>query len=217
MKSDDEIKKDVEDELRWDPDIDSTDIAVAVKDGVVTLTGFVPSYAMKFQAEADAKRIAGVVAVANDIEVRVPALDQRPDPEIARDAVQALRNQLPYSSQNLKVMVHDGWITLEGEVEWNYQRERADDAVRWIKGVKGVVNSIQVKPKATPTDIKKKIEEAFQRHAELDAKQIQVETHDGEVVLKGTVHSWAEREEAERAAWAAPGVRKVVDQISISP
>jgi osmotically-inducible protein OsmY len=217
MKSDDEIKKDVEDELRWDPDIDSTDIAVAVKDGVVTLTGFVPSYAMKFQAEADAKRIAGVVAVANDIEVRVPALDQRPDPEIARDAVQALRNQLPYSSQNLKVMVHDGWITLEGEVEWNYQRERADDAVRWIKGVKGVVNSIQVKPKVTPTDIKKKIEEAFQRHAELDAKKIQVETHDGEVVLKGTVHSWAEREEAERAAWAAPGVKKVVDQISISP
>jgi osmotically-inducible protein OsmY len=217
MKTDDEIKRDVEEELRWDPDIDATDIAVAVKDGVVTLTGFVPSYSQKFQAEMDAKRVAGVVAVANDIEVRVPALDQRPDPEIARDAVQALRNQLPYSSQNIKVVVHDGWITLEGEVEWNYQRERAEDAVRWVKGVKGVVNSIQVKPKVTPTDIKKKIEEAFMRHAEIDADQIEVETRDGEVVLKGTVHSWFEREEAERAAWSAPGVKKVEDHITIRP
>jgi osmotically-inducible protein OsmY len=217
MKTDDEIKKDVEEELRWDPDIDATDIAVAVKDGVVTLTGFVPSYSQKFQAELDAKRVAGVVAVANDIEVRVPALDQRPDPEIARDAVQALKNQLPYSSQNIKIVVHDGWITLEGEVEWNYQRERAEDAVRWVKGVKGVVNSIQVKPKVTPTDIKKKIEEAFKRHAEIDADQIRVETRDGEVILKGTVHSWFEREEAERAAWSAPGVKKVEDHITIRP
>jgi osmotically-inducible protein OsmY len=217
VKTDDEIKKDVEDELRWDPDIDSTDIAVAVKDGVVTLTGFVPSYSQKFQAENAAKRVAGVVGVANDIEVRVPALDQRPDPEIARDAVEALRNQLPFSSQNIKVVVRDGWITLEGEAEWNYQRERAEDAVRWIKGVKGVVNSIQLKPKVTPTEIKRKIEDAFKRHAELDANSIQVETRDGEVVLKGTVHSWYEREEAERAAWAAPGVKKVEDQITIRP
>jgi osmotically-inducible protein OsmY len=217
MKSDDEIKKDVEDELRWDPDIDSTDIAVAVKNGVVTLTGFVPSYAQKFQAESDVKRVAGVVGVANDIEVRVPAFDQRPDPEIARDAVDALKNKLPFSSQNIKVMVHDGWITLEGDVEWNYQRERAEDAVRWIKGVKGVVNSISVKPKVTPIEIKHKIEEAFKRSAEVDADQIQVETHDGEVVLKGTVHSWFEREEAERAAWSAPGVKKVEDRITIRP
>jgi osmotically-inducible protein OsmY len=217
MKTDDEIKRDVEEELRWDPDIDATNVAVAVKDGVVTLTGFVPSYAMKFQAENDAKRVAGVVAVANDIEVRVPALDQRPDPEIAHDAVQALKNQLPYSSQNIKIIVHDGWITLEGEVEWNYQRDRAEDAVRWVKGVKGVVNAIQVKPKVTPTDIKKKIEEAFKRHAEIDANQIQVETRDGEVILKGTVHSWFEREEAERAAWSAPGVKKVEDHITIRP
>jgi osmotically-inducible protein OsmY len=217
MKSDDEIKKDVEDELRWDPDIDATDIAVSVKNGVVTLAGFVPSYAQKFQAESDVKRVAGVVGVANDIEVRVPAFDQRPDPEIARDAVDALKNKLPFSSQNIKVVVHDGWITLEGEAEWNYQRERAEDAVRWIKGVKGVVNSIDVKPKVTPTEIKRKIEEAFKRSAEVDANQIQVETHDGEVVLKGTVHSWFEREEAERAAWSAPGVRKVEDRITIRP
>jgi osmotically-inducible protein OsmY len=217
MKTDDDIKRDVEEELRWDPDIDSTYIAVAVKDGIVTLTGYVPSYAQKFQAETDAKRVAGVMGVANDIEVRVPALDERPDPEIVRDAVNALKNQLPFSSQNLKVVAHDGWITLEGEAEWNYQRERAEEAVRWVKGVKGVINSIQVKPKVTPVDIKKKIEEAFKRNAEIDANQIEVETHDGEVVLKGTVHSWFEREEAERAAWSAPGVKKVEDQITIRP
>jgi osmotically-inducible protein OsmY len=217
MKSDDEIKKDVEAELRWNPDIDTTDIAVSVKDGVVTLTGFVPSYTQKFEAERAAKRVAGVLAVANDLEVRVPALDQRPDPDIARDAVNVLKAQLPYSSQNIKIVVHDGWITLEGEAEWNYQKEKAEEAVRSIKGVKGIINSIQVKPKATPVDIKKKIEEALKRSAELDAQRIQVETHDGEVILKGTVHSWFEREEAERAAWAAPGVKKVVDQITIAP
>jgi osmotically-inducible protein OsmY len=217
MKTDDDIKRDVEEELRWDPDIDSTYVAVVVKDGIVALTGYIPSYAQKFQAEMDAKRVAGVLGVANDIEVRVPALDQKPDPEIARDAVNALTKQLPFSSQNLKVVVHDGWVTLEGEAEWNYQRERAEEAVRWVKGVKGVVNSIQVKPKVTPVDIKKKIEEAFKRNAEIDANQIDVETHDGEVVLKGTVHSWFEREEAERAAWSAPGVKKVEDHITIRP
>lgn len=217
MKSDEEIRKDVEDELRWDPDIDITDVAIGVKDGVVSLNGFVPSYAMKSASEAAVKRVGGVVAVANDIEVRVPAIDQRPDPDIARDAVQTLRAQLPYSSQHIRVIVQDGWITLEGEVEWNYQRERAEDAVRWTKGVKGAVNAIQVKPRVAPTDIKKKIEEAFRRHAELDADQIEVEAHDDEVILRGTVHSWSEREEAERAAWAAPGVKRVVDQLAIRP
>lgn len=217
MKSDEEIRKDVEDELRWDPDIDITDVAIGVKDGVVSLNGFVPSYAMKSASEAAVKRVGGVVAVANDIEVRVPAIDQRPDPDIARDAVQTLRAQLPYSSQHIRVIVQDGWITLEGEVEWNYQRERAEDAVRWTKGVKGAVNAIQVKPRVAPTDIKKKIEEAFRRHAELDADQIEVEAHDDEVILRGTVHSWSEREEAERAAWAAPGVKRVLDQLAIRP
>jgi osmotically-inducible protein OsmY len=217
MKTDDEIKRDVEEELRWDPEIDSTNIAVAVKDGVVTLTGFVPSYIQKFQAEQDAKRVAGVVAVANDIEVRVPALDQRPDPDIARDAVQALKDRLPFSSRNIKVIVRDGWITLEGDVEWNFQRERAEDAVRRVKGVKGVINSIQVKPKITPVEIKKKIEDALKRRAELDAGRIQVETHDGEVVLKGTVSTWIERDEAERAAWSAPGITKVENKLVVKP
>ena len=217
MKSDSEIKKDVEAELQWDPDVDATDIAVTVKNGVVTLAGYASSYSQKFQAERDVKRVAGVVGVANDIEVRIPALDQRPDPEIARDAVNALSTQLPFSSKNMKVTVDNGWITLEGEAEWYFQRERAEEAVRFVKGAKGVTNMIEVKPKVAPSEIKRKIEEAFKRSAEVDANNIQVETTDGQVTLKGTVHSWFEREEAERAAWAAPGVRKVEDRITVRP
>lgn len=217
MRSDNEIKRDVEDELKWNPDIVSTDVAVAVKNGVVTLTGFMPSYMQKYEAEKAAKRVAGVVGVANDIEVRLPSVDERPDPEIARDAVTELKKRLPVSWERIKPIVKDGWVMLEGEVEWNYQRQTAEDAVRSIKGVKGVTNSILLKPQAKPTDIKKKIEEAFRRNAEIDASRIQVEAHDGTVVLKGNVRSWAEREEAERAAWAAPGVIKVDDRISVVP
>jgi osmotically-inducible protein OsmY len=217
MRSDSDIKRDVEMELRWDPDISEADLAVAVKDNVVTLTGFVRSYAQKWQAERDVKRVAGVVAVANDIEVRLPAIDQRPDPEIARDAVSALKTQLPYSADRIKVIVGNGWITLEGELEWNYQKERAEEAVRHIKGVKGVMNMIMLNPRLSPTEIKRKIEEAFKRSAEIDANRITVETNGSEVILKGSVRSWAEREEAEREAWRAPGVTKVIDRIEIRP
>lgn len=217
MKTDDEIKRDVEAELRWDPDIDPSNIAVNVKSGVVTLTGFIPSYLQKFEAEKDVKRVQGVVGVANDLEVRLPSVDQRPDPDIARDAVEALKTQLPYSYQNFKVVVRDGWVTLEGDAEWNYQKEKAEMAARGVKGVKGVINSIKIAPKVPAQEVKRKIEEAFLRSAELDAKRIEVEASDGEVVLKGTVHSWFEREQAERAAWQAPGVRKVEDRIVIQP
>lgn len=216
MRSDNEIKRDVEDELRWDPMLDATDIAVAAKNGVVTLTGFVRSYGDKFEAETAAKRVRGVLGVANDIEVRLPEIDKKPDPEIARDAVAALKSELPVSWERIKVIVKDGVVTLEGEVEWNYQRDRAERAVRWLKGVKSVSNLIKLKPQTSPSEIKRKIEEAFRRSAEIDASHITVETNGSEVILRGTVRSWAERREAERAGWAAPGVTKVDNRITIS-
>lgn len=219
MRPDNDIKRDVEDELRWEPNVDPTDIAVAVKNGVVTLTGFVRSYAEKFTAERAVKRVAEVVGVANDLEVRLPQTDERPDPEIAREVVANLKIWLPSSWEHIKAVVKNGWMTLEGEVEWNYQRDYAERAVRWIKGVKGVSNLIRLQPRVEPkpVEIKQKIEEAFRRSALVDANRITVETHGGDVVLRGTVRSWAEREEAERAAWLAPGVTRVDNRIAVSP
>ena len=215
MRSDSEIRQNVETELRWDPDIKSDDIAVAVDGGVVTLTGFVRSYSQRREAEIDAKRVAGVVAVANDIHVRLPIIHQRPDPEIARNVASALKAQLQYSWDGIQVVVKSGWVTLEGQVEWNYERERAEDAVRRIRGVKGITNSIQVRPRATPLEVKHRIEEAFSRNAQIDAGKIIVEAHSGHLILHGSVRSRAERHEAERVAWEAPGVTSVDNRITI--
>jgi osmotically-inducible protein OsmY len=217
MRLDSEIERDVKDELQWDPDLDATDIAITVKGGVVSLTGYVRSYIDKYEAEAAAKRVAGVVGVANDLEVRVPSMDARPDPDIARDAVTAIKAQLPLSWENIKVVVKSGWVTLEGSVEWQYQKNTAETAVRRIKGVRGVINSITLRPRVKPEDIKKKIEDAFRRNAEVDANRIQVEGNGSEITLKGTVRSWIEREEAERVAWSAPGVTRVQDRIVVAP
>jgi osmotically-inducible protein OsmY len=217
MKSDSEIERDVREELNWDPDLNADDIAVSVKNGVVTLAGFTHSYADRLEAEAAAKRVAGVHAVANDIEVRLPAINQRPDPDIAKDAVAALKSELPISHDKIKVIAKDGWITLEGAVEWQYQKTTAETAVRKVKGVKGVTNVITLKPKVEPAEIKRKIQEAFRRNAEVDADRVTVEANGSEVTLKGTVRSWTEREEAERVAWSAPGITKVDDRIVVSP
>jgi osmotically-inducible protein OsmY len=181
------------------------------------LTGFVKSYTDKYEAEAAAKRVAGVVGIANDLEVRMPSVDERPDPDIARDAVAAIKSQLPIFSEQIKVIVNNGWVTLEGHVEWQYQKNTAESAVRRLKGVHGVINNIALKPRLEPTNIKQKIQSAIKRLAEVDANRVQVDADGSEVILKGTVRSWVEREEAERAAWSAPGVTKVEDRIVVSP
>jgi osmotically-inducible protein OsmY len=217
MRPDSDVKRDVEMELKWDPDIDPTDIGVAVKKGVVTLTGFVRGYMQKYQAEKAAKRVAGVLGVANDIEVRLPSSNERTDPELAREAVEAIKLELPYSHEKIKVVAKNGWLTLEGDAEWEYQRNRAEAAVRNLRGVKGITNLVMLKPRVPATEVKAKIEEALKRMAEVDADRVVVTASGSEVVLSGTVRSWAERQEAERAAWRAPGVTKVDNRITIAP
>ena len=210
-RTDPEVQTDVLAELRWDLSASAKDIGVAVKDGVVTLTGTVDTYLNKWKAEQAAHRVSGVTAVANDISVRT--IGERTDSDIAAAAVHALKWNTSVPAEKIHVTVDNGWVTLKGEVEWQYQRQDAERAVRGLWGVKGVSNLVTVKPLATPADLKKKIEDALVRSAEVDANNITVEVQGSKVILKGKVRSWAERKEAERTAWLAPGITSVDNQI----
>ena len=215
MKTDTAIKHDVEAELHWEPEVEDTDISVKVNDGVVTLTGFVSSYAQKYRAANAAKRVIGVTALANDIEVRLTPGEGIPDPQLARDAIAALKAELPISWEQIKPTVQNGKISLEGTVEWHYQRERAEQAMHHLRGVVSVRNSLRVKPRVAANGLKDKIAAAFRRNAQLDADSISIEEHHGEITLRGKVHSWAEREQAYSTAWSAPGVTHVSNEINV--
>jgi len=215
MKSDTDIMRDIEAELRFRPDIDERDIAVKVNNSVVTLTGFTRNFFDKERAEQAVKRVAGVSGVANDIEVRPGDGNGLTDPEITRAAVQAMRFEMPAVSENIKVLVHHGYVTLEGKVEWYYLKEEAGRAVRRLRGVMGVTNSITIEPSAKPAEIKHRIEDAFRRSAQVDADRITIEAHGGEVTLRGKVRSWSERDEAQQTAWSATGVTKVNNEITV--
>jgi osmotically-inducible protein OsmY len=214
MRTDSDIKRDVEAELRWSPDVDDTDIAIKVNNGEVTLSGFTRNYLEKYRAETTVWRIKGVTAVANDIAVKLLA-GAPTDPEIARAAVAALKNDLPLTWEQIKPTVKEGRISLEGTVEWHYQRERAENAMRHLKGVVSVRNSIRITPSIAPENIKHRIEDAFRRLAQVDADRITVDTQGSDVTLRGEVRSWSERDQAQQTAWSAPGVSNVKNELTV--
>ncbi|HTT06467.1 MAG TPA: BON domain-containing protein [Steroidobacteraceae bacterium] len=212
-----QLRHDVEAELDWDSRFDSRQIGVAVKNGVVSLTGHVASYAEKRAAEEAVQSISGVRAIANDIVIELPSCAHRTDAELAEAVIAAMQGNVAVPAERIRVFVRDGWITLEGEVAMWYQKSAAEAAVSSLTGVKGVSNSIAISTYASAEDIRGKIEDAFRRRARLDAQNIRVTATNGMVTLEGEVHSWGERQQAETAAWQAPGVSKVVDNITVCP
>jgi osmotically-inducible protein OsmY len=216
-RTDDDIQRDIIDELKYDPAFESDDIAVSVRDGVVTLAGYVKSYMDKWQAERVVSRIKGVRAIANDLEVKLPVGSERPDPEIARAAIDALKWNVSVPADRIQVKVERGWVTLEGDVDWYFQKEAAERAVRALTGVRGVTNLIAVKVRPAAEDVRKKIKEALQRGAEIDAEHITVEVEGSKAILTGTVRSYAEWRDAERAALKAPGISQVQNKLVVDP
>jgi osmotically-inducible protein OsmY len=216
MRGDSQIQRDIIDELRLDPAVGSVEIGVAVRAGVVTLSGAVDSFARKQAAIGAAQRVLGVRAIAEELQVLLPGHQNRTDTELAHAALNALNWDVEVPSDCITVRVDEGWVWLEGEVEWPQEKAAAERAIRYLTGVRGVTNNLFSKARAFAPDIRKRIEETLTRNAEADAKGISVETSDGTVTLRGTVRSWAERADAERAAWTAPGVTQVNDQLVVN-
>ncbi len=217
MRTDTELQHAVMEELAWEPSVDAAEIGVSAESGIVTLSGMVKSLPQKWAAEKAAQRVSGVKAVTDEIVVKLPGESELSDTEIARAAVNALDWNASVPRGRVTLIVSHGWVTLEGTVRFHYERVAAEYAVRGLMGVKGVTNLISVNPPhTTPSDIKHRIQQAFERAAELDAQTIGIETQDGKVVLRGNVKSWAEREQAEWAAWAAPGVSHVENEIVVN-
>ena len=215
--TDKDLKQHVENALGWEPSVDATDIGVSAQDGVVTLRGTVRTYSEKVAAENAALRVFGAKAVANDLTIHLASGFERTDTDIAHAVLSALKWNVAVPEERITVTVKAGQVTLNGTVDWRYQKEAAGRAVRDLTGVVGVINLIGVQPRVNVANVRDKIEAALRRSAEVDARRINVTATDGKVILSGNVHSWAERQEAERAAWAAPGVAKVEDHLAIVP
>jgi osmotically-inducible protein OsmY len=217
MKTDSQLKQDVTNELTWEPAVNEAQIGVGVTDGIVTLSGHVPTYGERFCAEKAAKRVLGVRAVANELVIRLASDRVRSDEDIAALCLRALEAHAALPEERLKLVVHDGWVTIDGHLDWQYQKTAAEEAIRNLIGVRGITNAIEITPRATAIDVKDKIQDAFKRSAEVDADRVNVEAADGKVILRGRVRSWTEKNEAVNAAWSAPGVLEVDNELEVMP